>query len=956
MKLLRVAGLVLLVMSVSFSISAQTSRVGGNLQGTVSDGTGAAVSGAVVTATNVASTRKRSQVSDDEGRFRIRDLSAGVYRVTVSHDGFKQFESEFTIALGSTISVGVELVPASSLEQVTVSAEPNAIDPTQTAVATNIDPERIEESPVRSRNYLNFALLAPGVSAANQNGSAAAVTLPSSGFTFGGLRPRSNAIYIDGVDNNDEFTGASRTELSLETVREFQVINQGLSAEAGGAAGGSINVVTKSGADTLHGDLFIFGENGSLNARPPLEGGDQKPSLNRYRVGVSVGGPIKKGRTFYYTGFEQEHARGQAASDIEPAVIATLNPFLQQGKVAGTTSISNDLFSTSRAETEASLRIDHQVTPSTSLFLRYAFTNNRESNDAFNTGDLVDFSARGSDFTKDNALAGGLTKTSGANFLNDLRFQFATRREVQRTANPSTPGILVPGVVEFGRPYGGNATHNENHYELSDTVSQAFHRHLLKAGVGVNRIDERAAVLDGFGGMYVFRNIQDLVNAVPAYFQQAFGNPNTDFSATRYSGFLQDHWTVSSKVTIDAGIRYDFEQLPAPFNHDTNNLSPRIGIAFSPTSNWVLRSGFGIFFDRYPLAYINQALAKSGVNAFDQVVNSFPSPVSLPLGAATSPLPGIATSKYAVQPGMANPYSEVASAEVERLVTRNLSVSATYSFVRGLKMPRIVNANLPAPVSLTLQNASPLGIQSPDPQQVGREVFPVARLNPSFDAIYRLANTASSTYHGFTLTGNRRLANEFTLLASFTLSKAIDDASDFDEAPQNPYDLKAERAVSLNNQGQRLTVSALFDLPIGEEEEANRGGSGDKSLVTRMFSNIEMAPILSIGSGRPVNPLTGLDSNRSHTFPFASRPLGYGRNSLRTSPTAVLDLRVLKFFKLGEHGKFDVVAEAFNLFNRTNVSQLNPYFGTGLTALPTFDRPREAMNPRQLQFSLDFEF
>jgi hypothetical protein len=472
----------------------------------------------------------------------------------------------------------------------------------------------------------------------------------------------------------------------------------------------------------------------------------------------------------------------------------------------------------------------------------------------------------------------------------------------------------------------------------------------------VNRIDERAAVLDGFGGLYVFRNVQDLLNAVPAYFQQAFGNHNTDFSVTRYSGFLQDHWTLSSKVTIDAGIRYDFEQLPAPFNRDTNNLSPRFGIAFSPTSNWVVRSGFGVFFDRYPLAYINQALEKNGVNAFDQVVNSFSSPVSLPLGTANSPLPGIAPSKYDVQPGMANPYSEVASAEVERLVTRNLSVSATYSFVRGLKMPRIINVNLPTPVLLTLQNAASLGIQSPDQQQLGRDVFSAARLNPTLDAIYRLDNTASSTYHGFTLTANRRLANELTLLANYTVSKAIDDASDFDEAPENPYKLKAERAVSLNNQGQRLTVSALFDLPVGDEDEASGGRSTEKSLVTRIFSNIEMAPIISIGSGRPVNPLTGLDSNQSQAFPFASRPLGYGRNSLRTSPTAVLDLRVLKFFKVGEHGKFDIVAEAFNLFNRTNVTQVSPYFGTGQVALRTFGKPIEAMNPRQAQFSLDFEF
>ena len=119
---------------------------------------------------------------------------------------------------------------------------------------------------MRSRNYLNFALLAPGVTASNQAASPSTLALPESGFSFGGLRPRSNAVYIDGVDNNDEFTGASRTELSLETVREFQVVNQGLAAEAGGVAGGSINVVTRTGANTYHGDAFLFIENGALDA------------------------------------------------------------------------------------------------------------------------------------------------------------------------------------------------------------------------------------------------------------------------------------------------------------------------------------------------------------------------------------------------------------------------------------------------------------------------------------------------------------------------------------------------------------------------------------------------------------------------------------------------------------------------------------------------------------------
>lgn len=935
-------------------LAAQTSRVNGNLFGTVLDSSGAVVPAATVRIRNIATGQNRTQESDASGHFQIRELPSGDYRLSVTREGFSTYDNpNISISLGSVSTLIIQLSPASVTQQLTVTDQPAVIDPTQTAVTMTIDPERIEELPVRSRNYLNFALLAPGVSASNQAASLNTLALPDSGFSFGGLRPRSNAVYIDGVDNNDEFTGASRTELSLETVREFQVVNQGLSAEAGGAAGGSINVVTKTGANIHHGDTFLFIENGALDARPPLEGGVGKPDLNRYRIGAALGGALKRDRTFYYIAAEQEHARGQAASDIDPGAIATLNPFLLGGGVSGISHITTGFFPITRAETELSAKIDQQINAGNSLSLRYSFTNNREANDAFNTNDLVDFSARGSSFSEDHALVGGLTSLFGAQWVNDLRFQLDTRRVELRTADQAAPGVLVPGLIEFGHPYAGNNVHHEDHYELSDTFSAAHGRHLLKVGITLNRIHLRAGVPDGFAGLYLFRTLEDLLADRPAYFQQAFGNSDTNFPINRYAGFAQDHWMLNSKLTLDFGLRYDFEQLPSVFNQDTNNISPRIGLAFSPSTNWVIRSGFGIFFDRYPLRYVNAVVEKNGTSAFDQVLDETFTSLPVPISTVTSPLPGVLLSIYRPQPGMANPYSEIATLGIEHAFSKNLSASATYSFVRGVKLPRTRNINLAPPLILTSQNASLIGVPTPDPQQIGRAVFTNMRLNPRHDGIYQLEDEASSSYHGLTLTVNRRLANEFELLASYTISKAIDDASDFSNSPQNPYDLTAERALSANDQRHHLAVSALFDLPFGDEDSAQ---SGNANLLTRILSNIEVATILMIGSGRPVDPLTGFDSNRTHTFPLSSRPLGFQRNSLMTPSTAVLDLRVLKFFKIGEHGKLDVVGESFNLLNRTNVVQVDPWFGPQLTPVSMFRHPTEALNARQFQFSLDFEF
>ena len=939
------------------NLVGQTSRVNGNVLGIVTDSTGAVIPSATVKVRNLSTGQSRTQETDPGGQFQMRELPSGSYSLIVTHEGFSTYNNpNILISLGSVSSLSIQLSPASVGEQLTVTDRPAVIDPTETAVTTTIDPERIEELPVRTRNYLNFALLAPGVAPANQGASPSTLALPESGFSFGGLRPRSNAVYIDGVDNNDEFTGASRTELSLETVREFQVVNQGLSAEAGGAAGGSINVVTKTGANIRHGDLFVFAENGALDARPPLEGRSKKPELNRYRIGAAVGGALQRDRAFYYIGAEQEHARGQAASEIDPGTAAAVNSFLSSGVVKGVREITSGFFPITRAESELSGKIDQQLNANNSLSLRYSFTNNREANDAFNTNDLTDFSERGSSFSEDHVFVGSLTSLFGTERVNDLRTQIATRRLELRTVDQTGPGILVPGVIEFGRSYGGNNFHRENHYEMNDSFSVSWCRHLLKAGVTVNRIDLRASVLDGFGGLYIFRSLADALADKPSYFQQAFGNPNTNFPVTRFAGFLQDHWTAGPKLTLDLGLRYDFEQLPSSsFNEDTNNISPRVGVAFAPSANWVFRSGFGIFFDRYPLAYVNGAVEKNGLRAFDQVLDGAAIPVSFGLDGLANPAPGIMPSIYRPQPGMANSYSEIATVGLEHAFVKNLSASATYSFVRGIKLPRTSNVNLIPPAILSAQNTALLGVPLPDPQQLGRPVFSDRRVDPRFDGVYELQDEASSSYNGLTLSVNRRLANEFELLASYTIAKTIDDASDFVESPQNLYYLKAERARSLNDQRQRFTVSALFDLPFGDEEGGARGGS-DENVLTRILSNIEMAPIVTIESGRPVDPLTGLDSSRTHTFPLSSRPLGLGRNSLLTPATAVLDLRVLKFFKIGEHGKLDVVAESFNLLNRANVVQIGQWFGPQLTPVTTFGHATEALDPRQFQFSLDFEF
>src|SRR6266704_4144692 len=681
--------------------AAQASRVGATLEGIVRDTSGAVIPNSIVTLQNPSTNQSRTVATDGQGFFRAQQLASGTYDVQVEQIGFAPYRhAGVETSLGRTLHLDIVLVPASASEQVTVSAQPSSFDPSQTSVVSSVDQERIEELPVRSRNYLDFVLLAPGVSSSPvASGASGSTPLTGSGFTFGGLRSRSNNLSIDGLDNNDEYTSASRTELSPEIVQEFQVVNNGLSAESGGASGGSINVITRSGTNTIHGDAFLFAQDGAFNARDPFETESGKPSSRRFRAGFALGGPVIKDKAFYYAALEQEHNRGQIGSDIDSTVASTINAFLTTGAFPGlaTRQITTAFAPIARPETEAAGKLDHQLTKNTALMLRYTFTNNKESGDAFNTSGLIDASARGSSFTSDNALSGSLTTVLGSEAVSDLRFQAATRHAVLRTNEPFGPEIDIAGLVTFGRPYAGNSERRENHYQAVYTYSRTRAKHLWKVGGAVNRIKLRTDVPDGFAGVYLFGSLGDFLAGNPNQFRQAFGNSTADFPVTSVGGLVQDHWSLARQLTVDLGVRYDFELLPSGFNQDTNNVSPRIGLAWSPYPRWVFRAGYGVFFDRYVLANLTRAIEKNGSQAFEQVADGNAA-VSLFAaaqgGPLVAPVSGIAPSIFQPDPCMATPYSQQASAGAEYLLAKNLTLRADDLFVHGLKLSRTLNVNL----------------------------------------------------------------------------------------------------------------------------------------------------------------------------------------------------------------------------------------------------------------------
>ena len=937
-----------------FVCLAQTSNAG-VVAGVIVGPDGNPVAGAAVVVSS-PDAPVRTAISAGDGSFLFRDLPSGGYTIKTTAASFAQNEAAVSVAVGRTTHLSIRLAIASTQQNVNVTAAPVTFDTSQTSSVVNIDRDRVEELPIPSRNYLTFVLLSPQVAAANPALQQQGLAASGDTFSFGGLRPGSNAIYLDGVNDNDEYSGGSRTQLSPEAISDFQIVNHGFAAQSGGGAGGSIDVQTRTGVNRIHGDAFTFVQNGALNGTPPLGIYPYKPDESRVRAGVALGGPIQRDKTFYYVAAEQEMARGEDTNDLNPSTLTAINKSIQHYAPLAGLTLQSGFFPTTDQETELSGRIDHSLTASENIMLRYAFTNGRNVNDAFHTDELTDRTARGSSFLADNSLNGTLTSTMTEKLLNKLSFELAQRRAVERTEQTTGPGILISGTALFGTPYSGNDRRYETHTEFADTIALQFRQHFFEFGGRSDHVALRARVQDGSQGLFVFGNLAALQNSTPDFFTQSFGNFTTNIDEIRFAGFVQDHWTALPSVALDYGLRYEYNRLPSSFPQDPLNFSPRFGVAWTVHKNTIIRSGFGIFYDRFQLSTINRISEFDGIHAFTQVVEDTDAANLYQSGRIpSSPLAVVAPSIWKPQPGLRNPYSEVASLSVERSLPWQTTLTGEYQLVRGVHLGRSSNINLTAPVILTSANAAAIGISSPTPQQLGGLVFTKDRIDPVYDAVDQFAASASSSYNGGTVTLNRQFQDDLQIMAGYNYSKTIDDASYDSEQPQNPYDLGNERALSLMDQRHRFTLSGLWLIGPDLGDPADAAKNANPGPLMKAFTGLEFAPIVSIASGFRANPVTGLDSNREHIFPFAARPIGYNRNSLQTPANIDFDLRVLKMIPIAR-GHLDVVAESFNLLNHRNVSLLNTAFGSEAAPASGFAQPIAASTARRVQFSLDYEF
>ncbi|HSK42278.1 MAG TPA: carboxypeptidase regulatory-like domain-containing protein, partial [Candidatus Binatia bacterium] len=275
-----------------------------SVQGRVADNSGAVLTKASVTATNTDTGLSRSTTSDDTGQYKIASLPVGNYKVEVKAGTFRPQSRTVALSSGDSATLDFSLVPGLVEQQLTVTAEAALIEPTRTSTDTVIEQAQIQNLPVNGRQFIDFALLAPGVTIGDTtSGSTDVIIEPVTKLSFAGQNIHYNFIAIDGADNISTASGVQKTTPSTDAVREFRVINNTYSVEAGRAVGGIVNIITKSGTNDLHGSLYEYLRNDAVDAKSELAA----PGLNKLRqnqFGVTLGGPIRKNRTFFFGNYE----------------------------------------------------------------------------------------------------------------------------------------------------------------------------------------------------------------------------------------------------------------------------------------------------------------------------------------------------------------------------------------------------------------------------------------------------------------------------------------------------------------------------------------------------------------------------------------------------------------------------------------------------------------------------
>lgn len=928
--------------------SAQTTT--GTILGEVRDSTGGRLPGVTVSIVNQANGATRETVTDELGTYRFTALTPGSYTVTATLPGFTSAtRADVQLPIASQVSAPFTLEVAGLTENVTVTEQIPLIDTTEQTVRTLVETKQIASLPLKTRDFLDLTMLAPGV--VSDQGSASGGNTDS--ISFGGMSENYKSVWLEGVDFNDEVTGggsslssATRIALAQEVVQEFQVMANSYSAEFGRSASGAINIVTKSGGNQVHGSGFYFRRDDAFDK--PNYFAESVPPFEIEQYGATVGGPIKQNKLFYFGSWERRANNRSATVNIPVSIRDFASSLGYDTRTdVPVTSDEHNLFG--KATWLATQ--NHTVT-ATYMYDHRDLSNQQVGGDS--AGDHGYDDKRRAWF-----FVGNLTSVLGSNLVNELRVS-ASHQALDRVlpaGSTSKPEIQFP-TVEFGRASNVPQGRTQDNYIVTNATSLHFvakGSHDLKFGFEANIVPTTSTINQSFNGLFEFLADRPVVagdpTSLPFRYTQGIelrgelAAMNRDVSI--YSTFVNNQWQPKSGLTVNLGVRYDFQFWRADLNgqdipddipieefwlrhvsgdlrgqnfkpvpNDRNNVAPRLGVTWDPTNNGrtVFRAGYGVYYDQINTTTMRGVVAGYPGFITSQIANDSRSGARIPNdffpNLPTSALPEAVGSSFRIaSPDARSPYSHQITSGATHQLGSDYAVSFDYVHMRGEHFPLTLNVNA----------------------RQADGTFPIAS---SGTRLLVYDDSSPVRIHQAQVRLQRRFGGRLGFLVGYTLGSAKAIANN--ATPSDKYNLMADWGPTNNDVRHRLVSNVIYELPLG----------------------IQVGGIVTANSAPPYNITTGTDVNRDGDN--NDRPEGVGFNSGRGDSFFTTDLRVSKQFRFGG-AQAEVLWEMFNVFNTVNFNNYqgnqNAVPGTTSTGIPTgFGRPRQAFDPFQGQLGFKLTF
>ncbi len=677
--------------------------------------------------------------------------------------------------------------------------------------------------------------------------------------------------------------------------------------------------------------------NDAWNAVNPLLGTTLPMSQNQF--GGSLGGPVVSNRTFYFANVEARRLDQSGLVTILPASVTAINARLTASGYPGS-PIATGTYPNPVDSENLVGKIDHQVSPTDQLTARYS-QYHVTSDNSRGAGGLSAATASAGLDNIDRTIAVSNTASWSDRTLNETRAQVTYSDLKAPPSDPIGPAVSISGIASFGTLSGSPTQRTNTLYEIVDNVSHQAGAHALRGGVDLLYNDDTITYPRSIRGSYTFSSLATFLTGAynNAGYTQTFGATAVSQTNPNIGLYAQDEWRVSGALTLNLGLRYDLQFLQT-IKTDANNVSPRAGFAWTPSSarRTVIRGSAGMYFDRVPLrALANALLSASNTTDLSQLAQNSISLSPLQAGAPafpnilSAPIPSVTLANLStMDPDMQNGKSVQAGVEIEQQLGERTTVTVGYQHLTGRNLIISINQNVPSCVATGTNNG--------------------CRPISSYGNNSQYSSQAQSTYDGVTVSFNQRPVGWGSYRVGYTLSKAMDDVGQFFfSAPINPFDIMQDWGRSDNDQRHRLVFNGSVNSPAGPA----------RTPAEHLTHGFELSAFVRYYSALPLNITSGLTTVQGTTARPTVDGVFIDRNSGTGPDFFSLDLRGSRAFRITPRFGIDAFVEVFNLTNRENVVTLNGNFGAGAyptNPSPTYGQITAVGDPRSMQLGVRARF